>query len=137
MNLTVTDLRLVQTKVNMFPYLSDATRWALPDFWEEINESGGDCEDYAVAKMQRLKAMGLPASAMRFATAFVEPSAAGDKRDRYHGVLLVDLNDQTYVLDNRYPLPMEYDLLPYEWHKFQVPGTQNWEWAKDADRSIK
>jgi predicted transglutaminase-like cysteine proteinase len=48
----------------------------------------------------------------------------------------VGMNSQTYVLDNRHPLPMEYDLLPYEWHKLQIAGTQTWEWAQDADKTI-
>lgn len=134
MKLTATDLRLVNTKVNMLPYTSDATKYGLPEFWEAA-ETDGDCEDYALAKLQRLKHMGLPISQMRLATCFVEPGSAAEKKDRGHGVLLVDLNGKTIVLDNRYPLPMDYDLLPYEWHKLQIAGTQQWEWAQDADRS--
>jgi predicted transglutaminase-like cysteine proteinase len=47
--------------------------------------------------------------------------------ERYHAVLLVDWEGQTWVLDNRHPLPMEYDLMPYKFHLLQVAGTQNWE----------
>ncbi len=124
MNLTVTDLRIVQTKVNLLPYKSDPERYNQPELWKEIDEEGGDCEDFAIAKMQKLKAMGLPISQMRLATCYCFPNKGG-----YHAVLLVDLAGQTYVLDNRYPLPMEYDMIPYEWDKFQIAGTLNWEKA--------
>lgn len=128
MMLTVTDLKIVQTKVNMLPYVSDPERWDRPEFWEDIDERGGDCEDFAIAKLQRLKAMGMPIAAMRLAACWCFPN-----RDGYHGVLLVDLAGQTWVLDNRYPLPMEHALLPYEWHKFQIPGTRRWEYAQGAE----
>jgi predicted transglutaminase-like cysteine proteinase len=124
MKLTVTDLKIVQTKVNMLPYKADAERYGCPEFWEAIDESGGDCDDFAIAKLQRLKAMGMPISQMRLATCWALPHQQG-----YHCVLLVDLDGTTWVLDNRYPLPMEYDLLPYEWDKLQIAGTMNWEKA--------
>ena len=135
MILTPTDLRIVNTKVNMLPYTSDADKYGTPEFWEAA-ETDGDCEDYALAKLQRLKHMGMPIQQMRLATCFVEPRVAAEKKDRGHGVLLVDLDGKTMVLDNRYPLPMEHYLLPYEWHKIQIAGTQDWEWAEGADRSF-
>ena len=119
MTLTLTDLKIVNTKVNMLPYKSEPI-----DNWDEIDEQGGDCDSYAVGKMQRLKAMGMPISQMRLATCWCLPN-----REGYHCVLLVDLDGQTYVLDNRYPLPMEWDLVPYEWDKLQIAGTMNWEKA--------
>ena len=124
MTLTLTDLKIVNSKVNLLPYKSDPERYNQPELWKEIDEEGGDCEDFAIAKMQRLKAMGLPISQMRLATCYCFPNKVG-----YHAVLLVDLAGQTYVLDNRYPLPMEYDMLPYEWDKLQIAGTLNWEKA--------
>jgi predicted transglutaminase-like cysteine proteinase len=124
MTLTLTDLKIVNSKVNLLPYKSDPERYNLPEVWAEITEDGGDCEDFALAKMHKLYAMGMPISALRLATCYCFPNKQG-----YHAVLLVDLDGQTYVLDNRYPLPMEYDLLPYEWDKFQIAGTLNWEKA--------
>jgi len=137
MSVSCDDLRLVQTKVNMLPYKADAVRFGTPEFWAAITAEGGDCEDFAIEKYHRLLLAGMLHSALRFATCFVEPSAAPEKRDRYHCVLLVDHGGQTWVLDNRYPLPMEHGLLPYEWHKIQIAGTQRWEWAENADRSIE
>lgn len=127
--MTLDQLKLVNAKVNLLPYKSDADRYGQPEWWDEINGSGGDCEDFAIAKMRRLLADGWPISSLRLATCYVETG-------EYHAVLLADLDGQTYVLDNRYPHPMEHDMLPYEWHKLQVAGTQTWEWATNADRSF-
>ena len=126
------DLKIVNTKINLFPYKSEVT-----DDWTPIDiTKEDDCDSYATAKQWRLvQAYGFPETSTRLATCFVEPSAS-EKRDRGHLVLLVDLNDTTYVLDNRYPYPMEYDMLPYEWHKFWSYDLNAWEWAQDADRSI-
>jgi len=134
--LTLTDLKIVNSKVNMLPYKSDPERFGMLEWWADIDESGGDCDDYAIAKYHRLRSMGMPAGQMRFATCFVERSAAAEKKDRYHCVLLVDMNGQTYVLDNRHSLPLEYDMLPYEFHKLQIAGTREFEWAQGADRSF-
>ncbi len=135
--ITVNDLRLVNTKVNLLPYKSDPERFGCPEFWAILDADGGDCEDFSIAKYRRLLADGALPSQLRFATCFVEHGAATEKADRYHCVLLVDLGDTTYVLDNRYPHPMEVELLPYEWHKLQIAGTRTWEWAICADRSFE
>ena len=112
------DLRLVNAKVNMLPYKADPGG----DDWKPITEAGGDCDSYATEKYRRLVALGWPKSALRLATCWVETG-------EYHAVLLADLDGQTLVLDNRYPHPMEHDLLSYKWDKLQVAGTQQWEKA--------
>ena len=124
-------LRLVNSKVNLLEYKTQ-----IGDDWNPFTENGFDCNNYATRKMEELAARGVPASAMQLATCFVERGAAAEKKDRYHAVLLVTLGTQTYVLDNRHPHPMEVELLPYEWHKLQIAGTQQWEWAVNADRSF-
>ncbi len=127
------DLKIVNTKINLFPYKSEVTEdWTPIDITKE-----DDCDSYATAKQWRLvHAYGWPERSLRLATCFVEPSAAPEKYNRGHLVLLADFEGTTYVLDNRYPLPMEHDLVPYEWHKFWSHDLNVWEWAKDADRSF-
>lgn len=117
------DLSLVNAKVNLLPYKSDGERYGTPELWEEIDEGGGDCEDFAIAKLRRLLLDGWPISALRLACCFVETG-------EYHAVLLADLDGKTYVLDNRRAYPTEYDLLPYTWDKLQIAGTHEWEKAK-------
>ena len=120
-------LTQVNVDLNREQYIEDIG----PDDWTPIVPGqGGDCDSYATAKMQRLFDKGWPIDQLRLATCWVEPSAGGG----YHCVLLVDMDDkQTWVLDNRYPLPMEYQLLDYNWHKVQVPGTQRWQFAASYD----
>lgn len=126
-------LTIVNTKINLFPYKSEVT-----EDWTPIDITGeDDCDSYATAKQWRLvHAYGFPERALRLATCFVEPKAAAEKRNRGHLVLLADFEHQTYVLDNRYALPMEFQLLPYEWHKFWNHDLNAWEWAEGADRSF-
>lgn len=114
MSISFNDLKLVNTKVNLLPYESE-----VGDDWIPA-VTAGDCDSYATAKFERLIAMGWPVQFLRLATCYVESG-------EYHAVLLVDWDGQTWVLDNRHPLPMEYNILPYKWDKLQVAGTQTWE----------
>lgn len=133
MTFSLNDLKLVNTKINAFPYKAE-----VEDDWTPIDITGeDDCDSYATAKLYRLvHAYGWPERSLRLAMCFVEPNAAAEKRKRCHLVLLADFNDTTYVLDNRYPLPMEYDLVPYEWYKMWSHDLNDWAWANGADRSI-
>lgn len=115
--MTFDDLRVVNAKVNLLPYVSE-----VGDDWQPITEAGDDCDSYATAKYERLVALGWPKSALRLATCWVETG-------EYHAVLLADLGQETWVLDNRQAYPANYDLLPYKWHKLQIAGTQEWERA--------
>jgi predicted transglutaminase-like cysteine proteinase len=112
------DLKTVNSEINQIEYETE-----IGDDWVPAVLGGtSDCDGYATAKFERLVDMGWPTNFLRLATCYVETG-------EYHAVLLVDWDSQTYVLDNRHPLPMEYDLLPYRWHLLQVAGTQNWEHA--------
>lgn len=138
MTLTPTDLKIVNTKVNARTnYTGDPAKYGVPEFWE-VAEEDGDCEDYGLAKIQLLKRMGMPIAQMRLATCFVRPwSSREEKAKKGHAVTIVRINGVDYCLDNCFPLPMEVSLLNYEWHKFQIPGTREWEWAPNADRSFE
>jgi predicted transglutaminase-like cysteine proteinase len=111
------DLRLVNAKVNLLPYVAE-----VGDDWTPIAAAGGDCDSYATAKYERLAAIGWPREWLRLATCYVETG-------EYHAVLLADLDGRTWVLDNRHPWPTEFSLLPYRWHKLQIAGTRQWELA--------
>ena len=112
-------LRLVNTKVNLLDYKTQ-----IGDDWDPFTANGFDCNNYATRKMEELAARGVPVEAMRLATGGVD-----HEKKLYHAVLLVDHGGQTYVLDNRYPLPMEHQMIPYSWHKLQRAGTRDWELA--------
>lgn len=137
----VDTLRLVNAKVNLLTYETQ-----IGDDWNPYTKNGFDCNNYATRKQEELYSRGVPKESMRLACCFVEPFRLQDKitgewrdatkRERYHAVLLVDVNGTTYVMDNRHPYPTEYDLLPYEWHKLWSHVLNDWEWAVDADRSF-
>lgn len=138
MTFSYSTLKNCNVEFNAYIYATELT-----DDWTPINiTKEDDCDSYATAKQWRLvKKDGLPETATRLACVFVEPFRKADgnwatKGERYHLVLLVDLDNTTYVLDNRHPLPMEYNQLPYEWHRFWSYDLNAWEWAKNADRSI-
>lgn len=134
--ITLADIELINTKVNQYPYKRDPERYFMPDFWERIDDEGGDCEDGALEKRHRLLLIGVPKKDLRIITAFVEPAAAPLKRDRYHAILGVEWQGVTKIADIRYPYLMDLDQLPYELHKIQIPCTPHFEWAKGADRSF-
>lgn len=68
-----------------------------------LRDLAGDCEDIAIAKMQALIALGVPASDLYMSIG--QDSAAG----AIHAVLLVRLGERFFVLDNRSdrPIPQE------------------------------
>lgn len=93
-------LELVNTWVNRaITFESDSSVWGARDYWASARESlargRGDCEDYAIAKMQMLQAAGVPASSLYLVI-------VRDLVGRIdHAVLAVRLDDGYWVLDNR------------------------------------
>lgn len=69
------------------------------DHWstagETLDRATGDCEDYAIAKMQALKALGVPAGSL-FVT-IGRDNAVGQA----HAVLLLRVGHRFWVMDNR------------------------------------
>ena len=112
-------LKAVNERINAFPYKADPAAF---DDWSPINETGGDCEDFSIAKYRALIAEGFNAGPLRLAACWTETN-------EYHAVLLADVDGETWVLDNRHPHPMRYADLPYKWDRLQVAGTAKWEAA--------
>lgn len=94
------------------------------DNWEE-GPSFGDCEDYALTKRRALLVAGLPAGALRLATAYTE-------HGEYHAVLTVATTDGTLVLDNRFPTVRDWRSMPYRWVTLQRPDWP-FRWLRLAD----
>lgn len=83
--------------LNRWDYITDMELWGKSDYWEtprEFVENSGDCEDYAIVKYVTLKALGWPASKLRVAV--VQDTI----RDIPHAVLITELNNTFWVLDN-------------------------------------
>ncbi len=92
-------LARVNRYMNGFRYVTDRRNWGRDDYWaapQELFRRGGDCEDYVIAKYLSLRALGVPAAAMRV----VVLHDLG--RDQPHAVLVVLGDGEAHVLDNLY-----------------------------------
>ncbi|WP_170833217.1 transglutaminase-like cysteine peptidase [Microbulbifer marinus] len=62
-------LRHVNQFLNRVPFVEDAEHWGLADYWatpaEFLASNGGDCEDFAIAKLFTLQAAEVPADRLR------------------------------------------------------------------------
>ncbi|MGF1610183.1 MAG: transglutaminase-like cysteine peptidase [Kiloniellales bacterium] len=116
-------LRRVNAYVNGVRYVTDSDNWGKLDYWatpDEFFERGGDCEDFAIAKYFSLKMIGFPADQMRIVV-------LNDRRLRIaHAVLEVRIDDQTFVLDNRYGKVMSWDEVPHYRAIYSVNEATYW-----------
>ena len=100
-------------------YRSDAKG----DYWATVRETvsrrAGDCEDIAIAKMQVLRSLGMPASELYMSIG--NDVAAG----QVHAILLVRIAGRFWVLDNRVDR-----LIPHEAFHFHpiltFSGSRTW-----------
>lgn len=72
----------------------DGDRWSTAS--ETMSRAAGDCEDYAIAKMQALRTLGVPDHDL-FLTIGQDLAVR-----QAHAVLLVRVGGRFWVLDNRY-----------------------------------
>lgn len=119
-------LKHVNEEVNQLPYRSDADRYLTEDYWASIDKAGGDCEDYAIAKLRRFVTLGWPIENLKLATCYTEKA-------EYHAVLIVSMPAGDYMLDSRQLFPVELARLPELGYKpalIQTSGGQRgWsEW---------
>lgn len=89
----------VNRGVNAFiAYGADAQIHGQPDHWASIDEvlarRRGDCEDYAIAKMWLLAALGMPLERIQFVVVY------DTRRRLHHAVLVVHYDGGRHVLDN-------------------------------------
>ncbi len=81
--------------INAQPYRPDTNN---TDEWQEpwrFLTSVGDCEDYAITKYVSLRHLGVAPARLRIAI------VRDTKRDQYHAVLALYLDDDILILDNR------------------------------------
>ena len=79
-------------------YASDIDVYGVADYWaglaEALSHGRGDCEDFAIAKMQLLAAAGVPARDMYLTL------VRDLRRQADHAVLVVRVGQDAYVLDS-------------------------------------
>ena len=118
----MSQLEQVNSEINSgTAYRTDMDLYGRSEFWETAHGEG-DCEDYAIAKRKRLRALGWPSSALRLAT-------CKDETGGGHAVLTVDTDRGTLVLDNRFPNIERWEDLTvhgYNWDRRQAASGQDW-----------
>lgn len=92
-------LEIVNTALNLFPWLSDKELWNEDDYWatplETLARFGGDCEDMVIGKFVMLRLMGIPKKNLYLGYANIRQSGQAH-------MVLVWLNDdrtESLVLD--------------------------------------
>lgn len=97
---TLEKIRKVNSLVNQGRFVKDSAQFGQKDYWasplEFFDRGAGDCEDYALAKMYSLRALGLPSDAMRLSVVF------DTQKQIPHAILVVyDDEQRPWVLDNQ------------------------------------
>lgn len=93
-------LDAVNTYFNRIPGVTDQDHWHADDYWatpaEMLASNGGDCEDYAIAKYQMLRELGVPIVRLRMV--YVRAGQA----DEAHMVLAYypESGTEPLILDN-------------------------------------
>jgi predicted transglutaminase-like cysteine proteinase len=122
----LSELDSINRRVNeSVTYKTDIEEYNQLEFWN-VAGTVGDCEDYCLLKIHRLLAAGLPISAMSLVVCAYEGEG--------HCVLFVELDGETYVLDNNSDQLLFPEDTPYEWIKVQTPGTPEWREMKLVKR---
>jgi predicted transglutaminase-like cysteine proteinase len=90
-------IEMVNEALNRIPYVTTEQNWHRPMYWETVFEFlrfGGQCQDYAIAKYELLRAAGLRADLMRVVV--LRDTDTGVD----HAVLAVYVNGEPMLLDN-------------------------------------
>ena len=121
----------VHDLMNSRPYRDDRRQFGRSDVWQTpfaFWRSGGDCEDYAIAKYMALRALGFSDTQLRLTV------MTGRASREVHAVLLIEIDQRWYVADN-----LERGLRPVEAHdgwkpEFSVSAAGAWRYvARLAD----
>lgn len=113
----------INAEINSVPYMKELSEDWRPATTTAIGKmNGADCDSFATGKLVELYKAGMPLADMRL-------MECNDEKGGLHCVLLVDVDNETYVLDNRYKEPVLMERVPYTWVRVQVAGTNKWEWA--------
>jgi len=94
----MTELREVNSEMNVKPYITDPVNWNLPDYWAtpfQFLRKDGDCEDYAISKYMALRDLGVPIDDMRIVV--LQDMNLGVA----HAILAVYVAGKPYILDNQ------------------------------------
>jgi predicted transglutaminase-like cysteine proteinase len=116
-------LRSVNRAMNERRYITDPVNWGVPDYWAspfQFLHKNGDCEDYAIAKFEALRAIGVPNEDMRIVI------LQDLNLDIAHGILVVYVGDDAWVLDNQIRSVVAADTIRHYQPVYSVNETGWW-----------
>lgn len=123
-------LTAINLGVNALPYEEAIGAHETIDWWTDEPVSGQSwvCRDYVLAKADRLRVLGWPATDLRVLLCWSEPVGNPPERG-YHAVLAVGQEPDVTILDSRFddPYPMANPPVDYVWDRIQVPGGTDFE----------
>ena len=107
-------IREVNQRMNLAPYIEDINNWGVSDYWAtpgEFFNVSGDCEDYSIAKFKSLRLLGFPNDQLRVVV------LRDTNLNLIHAVLIVLDGNDWLVLDNQIqsvmPSTAVYHYYPY------------------------
>lgn len=102
--------------------VADKILYGSREHWAYPENGQGDCEDFALDKYRRLRALGWHRSALRIATAVTGPG-------NFHAVLVAITDHGDFILDNRFRRVLSWENANYQWRKRQSQ-TNGAEWVR-------
>ena len=117
-------IRAINLQVNsQHEYQYDQSGYRSGDSWDIMTAGQtGDCEDFALTKMQALLDAGYPVKNLQLAIVAVEGTTVAN-----HAILIIQTTNRgTLVLDNRSDQVREASSLPYRFLDYQRSG-QDWQ----------
>jgi len=90
----------INKEVNSVPYVPDHQNYNVDEFLANptlFYKNGGDCEDYSIAKYYELRKQGFSSEQLWV--------VMGVEDGEGHAVLIIELKNTTYVLDNKKRTP--------------------------------
>lgn len=121
-------IKAVNDLWNQRPWKADKKNWGIEDKWAtplEFCMKGGDCEDYAVAKMLSLKALDVQCP-MRL--------AIGEINGKGHAVLAVEVDGRILILDNDHKELIDADKYPM---KLRLSLNEERAWGHVQAKQVK
>lgn len=121
-------LRTVNEFINAMPYVADIDNYNAEDYWAtpgELFENGGDCEDYAIAKLLSLRWLDFQPDSLRVVV--LQDTEIG----RPHAVLAVAHDDDVLILDNQTKGIMSHRQIAHYTPVYSVNETRWWFHSND------
>lgn len=118
----MTQLKLVNERMNKAKYITDIVNWGVKDYWESPGEfmaRFGDCEDYSIIKYMSLRLLGFKEQELRVVAVKDLNLKIG------HAVLVVFIDGKTLVLDNQIKQVVEAETIRHYQPVFSI-NRQYW-----------